>query len=291
MGIPGTPDGPERRARPRRGLRLRRQADTPLLAMRIAAMLAALLLTAGLVTRFTVLLTSYSPDVRDRVAPDGALTLSLDRDDPLHQEVGWTPGASRTVCTVVRTGGDADPESIGLHLAGGVGDPALLAATRLLVESGSGPATPAAPGSCEGFRRTATVLDTSLADALARHGSAADATHTPDPGSGVTATWIRSTAWLPIGTTDVAQGSRVEDVDLVLTVLAEPRRAPWLETSLLVLGAFAQDSLLPLLVALAACVLFLGVQGRIDRREVKLIGAATARREATPRFLERDQVG
>jgi hypothetical protein len=275
----------DRRTRRRRGLRLRRRADGPLLALRVTAAIAALVIAAGLVTRFTVLLGTTSPDVRNRVAPDGSLTLALDTDDALYTERNWFPGSRRTVCTAVRTGGDADPGPLRVQLTGGAGDPVLRAATRLRVEAGIDPAS-----DCSGFQRRSLVLDDTLEDALGAHGRVQDAASTHDPGEGVTTTWLRAAAWLPHGTGDTVQGTAVEDVSVVVTALAEPGRPPWLRTSLLVLGAFAQDGLLPLLVVLAACVVFLGVQNRIDRRERKLVHA-TAAVDGDVVFVPRERLG
>jgi hypothetical protein len=243
--------------------RLRRRAfRRGSLSVRFTAMVAALLLTSGIVIRLSAAMSSLSPQARQELAGTSELIL---RDDaagvPMFSQVVLQPGEPVVRCIGVSVLAASTPAPVRLGLSGATGDPALTSATRLTVERGH-----AEPGAgCDGFVARETVATGTLADL-----NGAAAAPVWSPAAGEARAVYRITAELT-DASDELQGLAVGGLTFTWdSGVGVAARGELLQKALLLAASVAQNAILPLLLMLTFAILFLGVQDRIDRHDPKL---------------------
>ncbi len=266
--------------------------------LRVAAGLAALLLVGGLVLRGSMGLTRAQPErivrtdpVTGAIETDGRIGLATDASRPLFDHVSLAPGDTVQACVRVDYRGDVDPDAVVLHLAGLGGSRPLADRLDVAVERGA-IATPAT--GCDGFVAEELVATGPLGSLADHARDAATGWRGWDPTPGEASTWYRVAVTLDDHTETSLQGARAE-TGFVWSAVAPPASSGLLHRVVVVLGAVARDTFLPMLLLLAVTMLFLGIQDRIDRRDPKLAlapvtteplefaGVPGARVRATPR--------
>ena len=230
-------------------------------AVRVAAVVAALIVASGLVVRLSVALVSGSPQAQAALTGGGG-ELTIDTDagsSPVFDEVTLTPGQTVSSCVRVATRSSGDVAPIRLRLEGS-GSTTL--ADHLLVDVATGvDDTDCVAGVAIWSGTRAAQLD--------GDGLWADA-----PTAGFDDRWYRIDVVLDPEATDDVQSLAVEDLalrwdtELVETAtLSLPRRSTLFATGV------AERSIIPLLWLLALSVGFVGIQSRIDRHDPKLAAA------------------
>jgi hypothetical protein len=242
---------------------------SPVFGVRLAAAVAALLLAAALVIRFSVTLTSHSPTGQASLEQGGVWIDTDAGEAPLFPHVVLEPGDTAVACVGVMSGG-LEPGPVDLRLGGYTGSQALAESLLVTVEEGRAEGGGGA-GGCGGFVTDRVAASGSLAQLLRAHGEAGEPIRAGQGGASTLA--YRVTATLPAGSGDEIQGHAVTDVDLHWVVTGAGRYDEVREQLLRFAGAMAEENLLPLLVMTILAVLFLGIQDRIDRRDPKLAAA------------------
>lgn len=240
-------------------------------AIQLSAMLAALLLSAGLVLRISATLIPVAPETRTDTAARRAIEV---RDSAagvlLFDGVPLAPGQSAERCITVRATGTRVPDSVRMTAVGDI-DPMLV--EWLDLDLSRGPALNQTR-TCEGFTETEvlvrgaamTTLQT-LADGLpwvpapdeavpGGHGTSYRIAATLDPEAPNEIQGARMRFDLNWGTTFDRAGSGLFDQGLALAV------------------RFTEDSMIPMLAVLALAILFLGIQDRLDTATPRLNKAA-----------------
>ncbi len=242
-------------------------------------MLAALLLTAGLVVRLSVSLTSLSPTARDEAGTSGELALTSNaKGIPLFVAETLAPGEVAATCVKVAVDSPVDPEPVTLHVEGPAAPGPLTRHVILTVEEGArlhddATTAEAAARDCAGFRTEHHLSEGPLADALAGPGWSTGSLRPWDPRPGSAAKWYRIGLRLASDAPAGVMGQRIDGLRFVWSTTAATQRAGWVDGSLLLAGSLAEHSLVPLLVMLCTAILFIGVQDRIDRHDPKLATA------------------
>ena len=277
----GLSAGRSHRARGRLRRAVARARGRGATGIRVTAALAAVLLTAGLVVRLSVSLTSFSPRVREQLSTTGEVRMTSNAvATPLFARVVLAPGEQVETCVRVVVDSSVDPDPVTLHVDGRTDWPQLARYVVLRVEEGSrrgdGTRRQQVSRDCDGFQPDDELVSTSLSDALARFGPSATPLQRWDPAPGSAARWYRVGLQLAADAPAAVQAQRIDALRFTWTATAVPARAAWVDASLLLASSLAEHSLVPLLVMLAAAILFIGVQDRIDRHDPKLALAAVS---------------
>ena len=240
-------------------------------AIQVSAMLAALVLSAGLVLRISTTLTAVAPETRSDTAAKAAVQI---RDGlsgvAMFQSTDLAPGTSEERCITIRATGSRTPDEIVMEAASSV-DPALAPWVRLDVAQG--PALGDGRG-CDGFEVTETIAAGAYADVMDRLDGGVD--WVPGPGQeipGGHAVSYRIRASLLADTPNEIQGARA-NFDLVWATQFDPTGQNLLERALAVIVRFSEDSIVPMLAIVALAILFLGIQDRLDVATPRLSKAA-----------------
>lgn len=254
--------------------------------IQLSAMLAALLLSAGLVLRISATLTPIAPETRSDTAATRAIQL---RDGAagmtLFDEVGLAPGESASRCVTVRATGTRTPEVVVMDATSRI-DPALAPWLHLDVVRG------AALGdgrSCDGFQSAASILD-GRADRV-MEALAGGVEWRPSPAEeipGGHGTSYRLTATLLPDAPDAIQGTGME-FDLLWSTDYDPAGRGLLARGLALAIRFTEDSMIPMLAMLALAILFLGIQDRLDTATPRLSQAVLF--DEVVEFRERQTAG
>lgn len=234
--------------------------------IRVAAVVAALIVASGLVVRLSVSLMSGSPQAQQAVG-GGVGELQMETDaggTPLFDDVRMTPGAVAESCVRVRTRAAAQPGPTRLTLAGS--DSPLADALLLRVTSGTGL-------DCSGGE---VVADGRLVDHLA----GTDGLWTDGGSPGIAERWYHFEVTMDPASGNELMGQRMDALSLSWDAELVPNSALSLpfRTVLFATGV-AERSIIPLLWLLALSIGFVGIQSRIDRHDPKLALAPVDRME------------
>lgn len=240
-------------------------------AIQLSAILASLLLSAGLVLRISSTLTPLAPETRDNLAAEQALQIKDGAFGvPLFDDQLIAPGETLDRCITIRAVGTRTPDQVEFEAVGSV-DPAL--APWLRLEVARGPAL-GDGRSCAGFSQTEELLAGSSQQVLTALDSGV--AWTPRPleqvpgGHGVS---YRVRAHLLEAAPDEIQGTEA-GFDLTWKSPFDPTGEGWLERFLAIAIRFSEDSIIPMLAILALGILFLGIQDRLDVATPRLSEAA-----------------
>lgn len=240
-------------------------------AIQLSAMLAALLLSAGLVLRISATLTPVAPETRSDTAAVKAIQL---RDGAngvtLFDGVGLAPGTSAQRCITVRATGTRTPDEVRM-LATSTIDPLL--APWLQLELHEGPAL-GDGRRCDGFVPDDLLVGGRAAEFASVLGEGLPWEPLPNQevpgGHGV---GYRFTATLDPATPNEVQGTSMA-FDLVWTTSFDAAGTSVLDRGLALAIRFTEDSMLPMLGILALAILYLGIQDRLDTATPRLSQAA-----------------
>lgn len=241
-------------------------------AIQLSAMLAALVLSAGLVLRISTTLTAVAPETRSDTAAKAAIQIRDDRNGvTMFQGVDLAPGTGHERCITIRATGSRTPDEIVLAAVSSI-DPAL--APWVQLEVARGPVLADDSGACDGFVTGETVAAgpfTSVMDQLDRGRPWIPSPTDVIPG-GHAATY-RVTATLLEETPNEIQGARA-NFDLLWASDFDPTGQNLLERTLALAVRFTEDSIVPMLAIIALAILFLGIQDRLDVATPRLSKAA-----------------
>lgn len=240
-------------------------------AIQLSAMLAALLLSAGLVLRISATLTPIAPETRSDTAAVQAIQL---RDGAngvtLFDEVALAPGESASRCLTVRATGTRTPDVVVMDATSQI-NPDL--APWLHLDVTRGPAL-GDGRSCEGFEAREVVASGEVDRVMAALHRGVD--WTPAPGQeipGGHGTSYRLTATLLPEAPDSIQGTSMS-FDLEWSTTFDRAGSGLLDRGLALAIRFTEDSMIPMLAILALAILFLGIQDRLDTATPRLSKAA-----------------
>lgn len=240
-------------------------------AIQLSAMLAALLLSAGLVLRISATLTPVAPETRNDTAAVQAIQLRDGANGTtLFQEVALAPGQSASRCVTVRATGTRTPDTVVMDATSHV-DPEL--APWLHLDVARGPAL-GDGRSCEGFASEETVVSGQVERVMEALRRGVD--WTPAPGEAIPGghgTSYRLTATLLPDAPDAIQGSAMS-FDLLWSTTFDRAGSGLLDRGLALAIRFTEDSMIPMLAILALAILFLGIQDRLDTATPRLSQAA-----------------
>ncbi len=239
--------------------------------IQLSALLASLLLSAGLVLRISATLTPIAPETRSDTAATRAIQL---RDGAagmtLFDAVGLAPGQSESRCVTVRATGTRTPERVVMDATSRI-DPALAPWLHLEVARGA----PLGDGrSCDGFEPVEQVLNgrvDRVMESLQRGVEWRPASSEEIPGGHGTS--YRLTATLLPDAPDAIQGTTM-GFDLLWSTSFDPAGRGLLARGLALAVRFTEDSMIPMLAMLALAILFLGIQDRMDTATPRLSRAA-----------------
>lgn len=240
-------------------------------AIQFAAMLAALVLSAGLVLRISTTLTAVSPETRSDTAARAAIQIRDDRNGvTMFDGVDLAPGTTQQRCITIRATGSRTPDEIVLEAVSAI-DPALAPWVRLEVARG---AALTDTDDCAAFVTSQTVALGPYVDVMDQldRGRA----WTPGLGEqipGGHAVTYRIAATLLEDTPNEIQGARA-NFDLVWATQFDPAGQNLLERTFALLIRFTEDSIVPMLAIIALAILFLGIQDRLDVATPRLSKAA-----------------
>lgn len=240
-------------------------------AIQLSAMLAALLLSAGLVFRISATLTPIAPETRSDTAAVQAIQL---RDGAngvtLFEEVALAPGHSAMRCLTVRATGTRTPDAVIMDATSHI-DPAL--APWLHLDVARGPAL-GDGRSCDGFEAEEVVVTGQaerVMEALRRGVDWTPARGEEIPGGHGTS--YRLIATLLPDAPDAIQGTAMS-FDLLWSTTFDRAGSGLLDRGLALAIRFTEDSMIPMLAILALAILFLGIQDRLDSATPRLSQAA-----------------
>lgn len=240
-------------------------------AIQLSAILASLLLSAGLVLRISATLTPVAPETRSDTAAKQAIQV---RDDvnglALFDAVHLSPGVPEERCITVRATGTRTPEEVRMRAASSV-DGDLAPWLRLTVDEG--PALDRGRD-CTGFDARTTVAAGGIVNVLEQLDSGI--TWEPDPADAIPgghAVTYRLRAELLGDAPNEIMGT-ASQFDLNWSTTFDPAGEDFLGRSLAVAIRFTEDSMIPMLAIVALGILFLGVQDRLDSATPRLSQAA-----------------
>lgn len=240
-------------------------------AIQLSALLAALLLSGGLVLRISTTLSPVAPETRTDTAAVRAIELRDGADGVvLFDDVALAPGESATRCLTVRATGTRVPEVVRMMASSEV-DPAL--APWLRLDVARGPAL-GEGRSCDGFDAREQVLSGQadlVMDSLARGVGWVPEPFEQIPGGHGTS--YRLTATLLPDAPDEIQGTAM-GFDLLWSTDFDRTGRGLLDRGLALAVRFTEDSMIPMLAILALAILFLGIQDRLDTATPRLNQAA-----------------
>lgn len=240
-------------------------------AIQLSAMLAALLLSAGLVLRISATLSPVAPETRDDTAAKQAIQV---RDGAngvtLFEEVALAPGHPEERCITIRATGTRVPDRVWMDATSRV-DPALAPWLRLDVDRGPALGDGRA---CTGFTATETVLSGPADRVLAALDDGVEWQPRPSeaiPGGHGVSYRLRATL-LPEAPNEIQGAS--SDFDLQWSTTYDQAGSGVLGRGLALMVRFSEDSMVPMLAILALAILFLGIQDRLDTATPRLSQAA-----------------
>lgn len=240
-------------------------------AIQLSAMLAALLLSAGLVLRISATLSPVAPETRNDTAARQAIQV---RDGAngvtLFEGVALAPGQPEERCVTVRATGTRTPEHVLMEATSRI-DPAL--APWLHLDVARGPAL-GDGRACDGFRAEQAVLNGNADEVLLALGDGVRWEPRPAeaiPGGHGVSYRLRATL-LADAPNDI-QGTTSE-FDLRWATTFDPAGAGLLGRTLALALRFTEDSMIPMLAILALAILYLGIQDRLDTATPRLAQAA-----------------
>jgi hypothetical protein len=236
-------------------------------AIQLSAMLAALLLSAGLVLRISATLIPVAPETRTDTAAMRAIEV---RDSAggvvLFEGVPLAPGETASRCITVRATGTRVPDAVRMSAAGDI-DPMLL--TWLDLDLSRGPALDQTR-SCDGFREDEVLVRGDAATTmrtLAEGLSWVPSPHEAVPGGHGTS--YRIAATLDPEAPNTIQGAQME-FDLTWGTSFDRAGSGLFDQGLALAVRFTEDSMIPMLAVLALAILFLGIQDRLDTATPRL---------------------
>ena len=240
-------------------------------AIQLSAMLAAMLLSAGLVLRISATLTPVAPETRSDTAAKQAIQV---RDGahgvPLFEGVALAPGHPEERCVTVRATGTRTPDRVLMDATSSL-DPTL--APWLHLDVARGPAL-GDGRACAGFTEVETVASGPADRVLGMLDDGVawepDPSETIPGGHGVS---YRLRATLLPGAPNEIQGAASE-FDLLWSTSFDAAGGGILDRSLALAVRFTEDSMVPMLAILALAILFLGIQDRLDTATPRLSQAA-----------------
>lgn len=239
--------------------------------IQLSAMLAALLLSAGLVLRISATLSPVAPETRSDTAAKQAIQV---RDGAngvtLFQDVALAPGHPEERCITIRATGTRTPERVVMAATSRI-DPALAPWLRLDVARGPALGDGRA---CDGFVEGHTVLSGRADEVLAGLEDGVEWRPVPSeaiPGGHGVSYRLRATL-LPEAPNEIQGAS--SDFDLVWSTAFDRAGSGVLDRGLALVVRFTEDSMVPMLAILALAILFLGIQDRLDTVTPRLSQAA-----------------
>lgn len=240
-------------------------------AIQLSAMLAALLLSAGLVFRISATLTPIAPETRSDTTARQAIQL---RDGAygmtLFDEVAMAPGESESRCLTVRATGTRTPDAVIMDATSRI-DPAL--APWVHLDVARGPAL-GDGRSCDGFEATEIVVAGQVERVMEALRRGVDWTPGPEEAiPGGHGTSYRLTATLLPDAPDAIQGTAMS-FDLLWSTTFDRAGSGLFDRGLALAIRFTEDSMIPMLAILALAILFLGIQDRLDTATPRLSQAA-----------------
>ena len=242
-------------------------------AIQLSALLAALLLSGGLVLRISSTLSPVAPETRTDTAAERAIEL---RDGAggvtLFEDVALAPGESAERCVTVRATGTRVPDGVQLTASSRI-DPAL--APWLQVDVTRGPAL-GDGRSCDGFRSQHPLVSGQAEPVLASLDRGVVWTPVASeriPAFPGHATSYRVVATLLPDAPDAIQGTDLS-FDLEWSTTFDRTGTGLLDRGLALVVRFTEDSMIPMLAILALAILFLGMQDRLDTATPRLSQAA-----------------
>lgn len=240
-------------------------------AVQLSAVLAALVLSIGMVVRISTTLTAVSPETRSDTAASAAIQI---RDGlngvAMFDGVDLAPGATAERCITIRATGSRTPEQIRMEAASSI-DPAFEPWLRVQVDRGP----PLGQGrDCDGFASDETLAAGPYRDVMHELDAGLDwapATSPEIPGGHAASFRVRVT--LLEDTPNEIQGARTT-FDLVWASDFDQAGQSFLDRLLALVVRFTEDSFLPMLAIVALAILFLGIQDRLDVATPRLSKAA-----------------
>ena len=239
--------------------------------IQLSAMLAAMLLSAGLVLRISATLSPVAPETRDDTAAKQAIQV---RDGAngvtLFEDVALAPGHPEERCVTIRATGTRTPERVLMAATSRI-DSTFAPWLHLDVARGQALGDGRA---CDGFVEDETVLSgradavlAALDDGVAWEPRPTEAI----PGGHGVSYRLRATL-LPEAPNEI-QGTSSQ-FDLVWSTTFDRAGSGLLDRGLALAVRFTEDSMVPMLAILALAILFLGIQDRLDTATPRLSQAA-----------------
>lgn len=240
-------------------------------AIQLSAMLAALLLSAGLVLRISATLIPVAPETRTDTAAGRAIEV---RDSAagvvLFENLPLAPGETATRCITVRATGTRVPDAVRMTAVSEV-DPMLVQWLDLDVSRGRALDQ---TRTCEGFSEREVLVRGGAATTMATLADGLPWVPAPEeevPGGHGTS--YRIAATLDPDAPNEIQGARMR-FDLHWGTSFERAGSGLFDQGLALAVRFTEDSMIPMLAVLALAILFLGIQDRLDTATPRLNKAA-----------------
>lgn len=237
-------------------------------SLRVAAAIAGLVLSLGLVVRLSVALSPLSPETRSEDAASRAIVLRDDADGrALFDDVDLAPGEQARRCVQLFSDGTRRPSEVVLDVTSRI-DPGVTDDLTAVVERGD--------GDCADLGRTVLVARGPAADVLAGLDEMPAAWVPLDEEAGPNgwSTTYRFTIALDGAAADEVQGAGIAFGLQWSTAFRAAGDGP-VDTALALLVRTTEDTVIPILLILSLAVLFLGLQERLDRNASKLAHADT----------------
>lgn len=238
-------------------------------SIQVAAMLAALLLSAGLVMRISATLSPVAPETRTGTAAERAIEVRNDlAGQTMFEGVALAPGESVRRCITVSATGTRVPERVIMQTTDSL-DAGLGPWLHMDVVRGTGTGL-----DCAAFEPDSVVLSgpaIGVVQALDRGMPWTPAVSEVVPGGH--ATTYAFVAKLAPDAPNEVMGRRLA-FDLAWSTYFEATGGSVFERTFALAVRFTQDSMIPMLFILSIAIMFLGIQNRLDGATPELTHAA-----------------